>query len=71
MVEALQCLKSQDILFHDVISAAQEEEHLDLADQEPANQEANSGEVVRDGEGWCWDELVEGPEDEEEHASRY
>jgi hypothetical protein len=69
IVETLQCLKSfihQDIFFHNVVSAAQEEVHLDLADQEPANHEANSSDVVRDGEGWSWDELVEGLEDSED-----
>lgn len=68
VVEALQCLKSfthQDLPFHDVVNAAQEEEHLDLADQEPANRGASSSEVVRDGERWGWDELVEGLDDDE------
>jgi hypothetical protein len=30
------------------------------------NHEAKSADVVHDGEGWSWDELVEGFEDEEE-----
>jgi hypothetical protein len=58
IVEALQCLRSsvhQDLSFHDVINAAQEEEQLDMADQEPANREASSSDVVRDGEGWSLD----------------
>ena len=69
IVEALQCLKSfihQDLIFREVVSATQEEEDLDVADQDPANHEANASEVVRDGEGWSWDKLVEGLEDEEE-----
>ena len=69
IVEALQCLKSfihQDLLFREVVSAAQEEEDLDLVDQDPANHEANASEVVRDGEDWSWDKLVEGLEDEEQ-----
>jgi hypothetical protein len=76
IVEALQCLRSsvhQDLSFHDVINAAQEEEQLDMADQEPANREASSSDVVRDGEGWSWDELVEGledVEDEEDEVAR-
>jgi hypothetical protein len=44
----------------------QEEEDLDLVDQDPANHEANASEVVRDGEDWSWDKLVEGLEDEEQ-----
>ena len=69
IVEALQCLKSfihQDIIFREVISATQEEEDLDLADEDPANHEAEASEVVCDGEDWTWDKLVEGLEDEEE-----
>jgi hypothetical protein len=69
IVKALQCLKSfinQDLFFCDVVSAAQEEVNLDLADQEPANHEAKSADVVHDGEGWSWDDMVEGLEDEEE-----
>ncbi|KAI9437033.1 hypothetical protein H4582DRAFT_2078100 [Lactarius indigo] len=72
IVEALQCLKSfihQDLFFCYIISAAQEEAQLDLADKEPANHEAESNVVVQDGEGWSWDKLVEGLEEEEEvHA---
>jgi hypothetical protein len=69
IVEALQCLKSfihQDLIFREVVNAAQEEEDLDLADQDPANHEANASEVVRNGEDWSWDKLVEGLEDEEQ-----
>lgn len=69
IVEALQCLKSfihQDLIFRDIVSTTQEEEYLDLADQDPANHEANSSDVVHNGEEWSWDELVEGLEDEEE-----
>jgi hypothetical protein len=72
IIEALQCLKSlihQDLLFHDVVSATQDEEDLDLADQDPANHEANTSEVVCDGDDWSWDKLVEGLEDEEEPAA--
>jgi hypothetical protein len=69
IVEALQCLKSfihQDLIFREVVNAAQEEEDLNLADQDPANHEANASEVVHDGEDWSWDKLVEGLEDEEQ-----
>jgi hypothetical protein len=55
----------QDLIFRDIVSAAQEEEDLDLADQDPANHEADANEVVCNGEDWSWDKLVEG-EDEEE-----
>ena len=68
IVEALQCLKTlihQDLLFCDVASASQDEKDLDLADQDPANDEADASEVVRDGEDWSWDNLVEGLEDDE------
>ena len=68
IVEALQCLKTlihQDLLFRDVASASQDEKDLDLADQDPANDEADASEVVRNGEDWSWDNLVEGLEDDE------
>ena len=68
IVEALQCLKTlihQDLLFRDVASASQDEKDLDLADQDPANDEADASEVVHDGEDWSWDNLVEGLEDDE------
>ena len=71
IVEALQCLKSlihQDLLFRDVVTATQDEEDLDLADQDPANYEVDASKVVRDGEDWSWDRLVEGLDDEEERA---
>ena len=67
IVEALQCLKSfihQDIIFRDIVSATQEEQDLDLADEDPANHKAEAGDVVHDGEDWTWDKLVEGLEDE-------
>ena len=68
IVEARQCLKTlihQDLLFCDVASASQDEKDLDLTDQDPANDEADVSEVVRDGEDWSWDNLVEGLEDDE------
>ena len=68
IVEALQCLKTlihQDLLFHDVASASQDEKDLDLADQDPTNNEADVSEVIRDGEDWSWDNLVESLEDDE------
>lgn len=71
IIEALQCLKSlihQDLLFCDVVSAMQDEEDLDLADQDPANDEADMSKVVHDGEDWSWDRLVEGLDDEEEQV---
>jgi hypothetical protein len=37
-----------------------------LADQDPANHEASTSEVVHDGGDWSWDRLVEGFKDEEE-----
>ena len=69
IIEALQCLKSfihQDLIFREVISATQEEEDLDLADEDPANHEANASDVLHNGEDWSRDNLVEGLEDEEE-----
>jgi len=54
MMQALQCLKNlihQDLLFHEATSTTQEEVCLDLADQEPANQEASSYNVVQEGGG--------------------
>ena len=53
IVEALQCLKSfihQDLIFHEVISATQDEVDLDLADQDPTNHEGNATEIVQDAE---------------------
>ena len=75
IVEALQCLKSfihQDLIFREVVSAAQEEQDLDLVDEDPANHEAHASDVVRGGEDWSWDKLVEGLEDDEvPHASAH
>ena len=68
IVEALECLKTlihQDLLLCDVASTSQDEKDLDLTDQDPANNEADVSEVVRDGEDWSWDNLVEGLEDDE------
>ena len=68
IVEAFQCLKTlihQDLLFRDVASTSQDEKDLDLTDQDPTNDEANVSEVIRDGEDWSWDNLVEGLEDDE------
>ena len=68
IVEALQCLKSlihQDLLFCDVVSTSEDEKDLDLTDQDPSNDEADASEVIRDGEDWSWDNLVEGLEDKE------
>ena len=73
IVEALQCLKSfihQDLIFREVVSAAQEEQDLDVVDEDPANHEASASDVVRGGKDWSWDSLLEGLEDEEvPHAS--
>lgn len=71
IVEALQCLRNfihEDLFFHDVVNSTQEEVTLDLADQEPANDEASSSDVVREGEGRSWDELLESLDDEEVRA---
>ena len=68
IVEALQCLKSlihQDLIFREVISATQEEQDLNLVDKDPANHETNASDVVRSGEDWPWDSLVEGLKDKE------
>ena len=67
IVEALQCLKSfihQDLIFRDVISAAEEEEDLDFVDQDPTNHEASANEVVREAEDWSW-ELINGDDEDE------
>jgi hypothetical protein len=69
IVEALECLRSlihQDLLFCEVVSATQDEEDLDLADQDPINHKANTSKVVHNGGDWSWDKLVECIEDEEE-----
>ena len=69
IIEALQCLKSlihQDLLFWDVITATQDEEDLNLADQDPANYEVDTSEVVHNREEWSWDRLVEGLDNKEE-----
>lgn len=50
------------------MSATEDGRDLDLADQDPANHEANTSKVVCNGEDWSWDKLVEGLEDEEELA---
>ena len=49
IVEALQCLKSlihQDLMARDVITIANEEQELDSADLQPANQDNTTNEVV-------------------------
>jgi len=60
IVEALQCLKAlihQDLIFREVPTAMEEEAHLDLNDEEPANQEANAYDVVQEGYNWEEDEF--------------
>ena len=67
IVEALQCLKSfihQDLIFRDVISAAEEEKDLDFVDQDPTNHEASAYEVVHQAEDWSW-ELFNGDDEDE------
>lgn len=49
IVESLQCLKSfiqQDLMVRDILSVADEEQELDLEDEQPANQDATTVEVV-------------------------
>ncbi len=58
IVEALQCIKGlihQDNLFREVTTAADEEARLDLEDEEPANQEAITADVVEAGYNWSYD----------------
>ena len=69
IIEALQCLKSfihQDLIFREVVGTMQEEHDLNLADEDPANHEANASDIVHNEENWSWDSLVEGLEDGEE-----
>ena len=69
VVEALQCLKSfihQDLIFQEVVSTMQEEHDFDLADEDPANHEANASDIVCNEEDWSWESLVDGLEDGEE-----
>jgi hAT family C-terminal dimerisation region len=49
IVEALQCLKSliqQDLMVREVLSIADEEAELDFADEQPANQDYTTTEIV-------------------------
>ncbi len=73
IVEALQCLKSflhQDLIFWHTISTHDEEEHLDQAEQDPANQEATASEVVEHMSDWTWDQLIEvGADDSDSSAA--
>ena len=49
IVEALQCLKSlihQDLMMRDMVSITEEEHDLDFADEQPANQDTTTFEVV-------------------------
>ncbi len=55
IVEALQCLKAlihQDNLFREYTTAGEEEARLDLEDEEPANQEAHTYDVVQEQYNW-------------------
>lgn len=57
IVEALQCLKClihQDLMAQDVVSIADEEQDLDLADAQPANQDTTTFEVVDASEDLSW-----------------
>jgi hypothetical protein len=57
IIEALQCLKSlihQDLLAWDIIMIADEELELVHADEQPANQDITSIEVVDAGDELGW-----------------
>jgi hypothetical protein len=57
IVEALQCLKSlihQDLMARDVVSITDEGQDLDFADEQPANQDTTTFEVVDAGEDLYW-----------------
>ena len=57
IVEALQCLKSfiaQDLMARDVVSITDEEQDLDFADEQPANQDITTLEVVDTSEDIYW-----------------
>jgi hypothetical protein len=72
IVEALQCLKSfihQDLIFRESCQCCTRGRGPRLSrsgSSQVANHEANTSEVVHDGEDWSWDKLVEGLEDEEQ-----
>ncbi len=62
IIEALQCLKSlihQDLIFREVPTVMEEEARLDLEDEDPANQEAHTSDVVQGGFNWFWERLEE------------
>ena len=64
IVEALQVLKSlirQDLMAREVISVADEEAELDYADEQPANQDLTTTEVV-DTVNNLLDEVSDGDE---------
>ena len=68
IVEALQCLKSlinQDLMSRVFPSVADEEVLLDDADQQPANQEGSTTDIVRDAEDWCWEVVNKDAADDE------
>ena len=57
IVEALQCLKSfiaQDLMASDMVSITDEEQDLDFADEQPANQDITTLEVVDANEEIYW-----------------
>ena len=61
IVEALQCLKSlnsQDLMSRALPNIAEEEKFLDDVDQQPANQQGTTIEVVND-EDWTLDTHVD------------
>jgi hypothetical protein len=68
IVEALQCLKSlinQDLMSRVFPSVADEEALLDDADQQPANQEGSTTDIVKDAEDWRWEVVNEDAADDE------
>jgi hAT family C-terminal dimerisation region len=68
IVEALQCLKSlinQDLMLRVFPSVADEEALLDDADQQPANQEGSTTDIVKDAEDWHWEVVNKDAADDE------
>jgi hypothetical protein len=62
IVEALQCLESltsQDLMLRVFPSVADEEQMLDEADRQPANQEGSATDIVNDAEEWTLEAVVE------------
>ena len=63
IIESLQCLKTfiqQDLMAHDVVSIAEEEQELNNMDGQPVNQDTSAIDVVNTGDDLSWGAVYDG-----------